>query len=133
MLYFFLQNAIMYKRYIGNGDTPKQALIFCKVNRLAYSKEINKTDITSRTRIILMNSIDNESAASMEKMLLFAYFYNLKNNVDFSESEYMYYKKLIIAFGKNTLLKIIEIFSSSDGCVAIKEAEHKYRIIYFAN
>jgi len=121
----------MYKRYIGTGFTARQALLFCKVNRLAYSKKINKHDITSRTRIILMDIIDNETAASMEKMLIFAYFYNIKNNNDFSEAEYKFFKKLIIAYGKQKLNSIFDNFSSKDGCVAIKEEENKYRIVYF--
>ena len=62
----------MYKRYISNGDTAKQAMLFCKVNRLAYSKKLNKHDITSRTNIIQLDSINDETAANMEKMLLFA-------------------------------------------------------------
>jgi hypothetical protein len=121
----------MYKRYLGTGFTARQALLFCKVNRLAYSKKINKHDITSRTRIILMDVIDNETAECMEKMLLFSYFYNIKNNNDFSESEYNQYKKLIIAYGKQKLNSIFENFSSKDGCVAIKDNDNKYRIVYF--
>jgi hypothetical protein len=123
----------MYKRYISQGNNAKESMIFCKVNRLAYSKRIDKHDITSRTRIILMDTIDNHNGASMEKMILFAYFYNIKNN-NFSETEYKYYKKLIIAYGKNKLNNILEHFSSKDGCVGIKEEddENKYRIIYFA-
>ena len=121
----------MYKRYIGYGLTAKEALLFCKVNRLAYSKKISKYDITSRTRIILMNNIENESASSMEKILLFAYFYSINNNNDFTESEYSNYKKLIIAFGKEKLNNILDLFSSKDGCVGIKEDDNSFRIIYF--
>ena len=35
----------MYKRYNGYGNTPNQCLIFLKINRLGYSKIINKNDI----------------------------------------------------------------------------------------
>ena len=122
----------MYKRYISNGDTAKQAMLFCKVNRLAYSKKLNKHDITSRTNIIQLDSINDETAANMEKMLLFAYFYYIKNNNDFSEAEYKYYKKLIVALGKKKLHDILDNFSSKTGCVGIKEDEDKYRIVYFS-
>ena len=121
----------MYKRYIGYGTTAKESLLFCKMNRLAYSKKINKFDITSRTNIIFMDTIKNETDASMEQMLIFAYFYNLKKNNDFSETEYKYYKKLIIAFGKAKLNKIFENFSSTDSCIGIKHDHKTFRIIYF--
>lgn len=121
----------MYKRYICNGDTAKQAMLFCKVNRLAYSKKINKQDITSRTSIIQLDNIDNESGANMERMLLFAYFFYIKNNNGFSDAEYKYYKKLTIALGRKKLHEILDNFSSKTSCVGIKEAENKYRIVYF--
>ena len=123
----------MYKRYIGLGINPKEALLFCKVNRLAYSKKFDKHDITSRTRIILLETIGDESAATMEKYLLFAYFYNRKSKDSFTESEYKYYKKLIIACGKKKLEEIFEYFSSTDACVGIKEDDTHYRIVYFTN
>lgn len=123
----------MYKRYIGSGETPKQALISLKINRLGYSKKLDKNDITSRTSILFVNNIDNCSAATMEKMLLFAYFYHNKSGSNFSESEYNYYKKLIIAFGKNNVNNIFSSFCSKNSCIALLESENKYRIIYFNN
>lgn len=120
-----------YKRYIGKGHCAFQSMLFCKINRLAYSKKIDKYDITSRTRIITMDIIESESASSMEKMLLFAYFYHIKKGDNFSESEYNYYKKLIIAFGKKKLMEIMQYFNSKDGCVGIKEDSNNFRIVYF--
>ena len=121
-----------YKRYIGNGKNAFQCLQFCKLNRLAYSKKIDKHDITSRTKIVNMEVLQNENASSMEKMLLFAYFYHSKNGKNFSESEYKYFKKFIIAFGKKNLYEIFENFASKTSCVGIKEDETHYRIIYFS-
>ena len=121
----------MYKRYIGHGNTVKEALMFCKINRLAYTKKIKKHDITSRTNIILMDTINDESASNMEKILLFAYFYSIKKDDDLGESEYKYYNKLIIAFGKEKLNLILKNFSSSSSCVGVKQADKKFRIIYF--
>ena len=123
----------MYKRYIGRGINAKEALLFCRVNRLAYSKKFDDYDITSRTKIILMELIDNETASNMERMLLFAYFYKINKNNEFSKSENKYYKKLKEAYGKKNLNEILDNFCSKEGCVGIKEAENKYRIIYFTN
>ena len=123
----------MYKRYIGCGVNAKEALLFCRVNRLAYSKKFDDYDITSRTKIILMELIDNETASNMEKMILFAYFYKRNRNTDFSNNENKYYKKLKTACGKKKLNEILDNFCSKEGCVGIKEAENKYRIIYFTN
>ena len=121
----------MYKRYIGTGINVKEALLLCKVNRLAYSKNFDDYDITSRTRIILMDIIENETAANMEKMLLFAYFYKIHKNKELSTSENKYYKKLKNAYGKKNLNEILDNFCSKEGCIGIKETVNKYRIIYF--
>jgi hypothetical protein len=121
----------MYKRYIGHGNTVNEALMFCKINRLAFTKKIKKHDITSRTTIILMDTINNETASNMEKILLFAYFYSIKKDDDLGASEYKYYKKLLISFGKEKLTRIFTNFSSSSSCVGIKQDDKKFRIIYF--
>ena len=121
----------MYKRYIGYGNTPKQALIFSKINRLGHSKKLDKKNITSRTSIKFVENIDSCSAATMEKILLFGYFYHNKNGCDFSESEYNNYKKLVIAFGRTNVHDIFDSFCSKNSCIALLEEENKYRIIYF--
>jgi len=123
----------MYKRYVGHGLNVNQALLFCRVNRLAYYKKISKNDITSRTNITLMENIDNATASRMEQMLIFAYSYKnkTKNGQEFSDSEYEYYKKLVIAFGNQKLNEIFTSFNSMNSCVGIKEDEEHYRIIYF--
>lgn len=123
----------MYKRYIGRGVNAKEALLFCRVNRLAYSKKFDEYDITSRTKIILLEIIDNETAANMEKMLLFTYFYKINKNNELSKSENKCYKKLKEAYGKKKLNEILDYFCSKEGCVGIKESTNKYRIIYFTN
>lgn len=123
----------MYKRYVGHGLNVNQALLFCRVNRLAYSKKISKNDITSRTNITLMENIDYATASRMEQMLIFAYSYKNKanNGTEFTETEYEYYKKLVIAFGNQKLNEIFTSFNSKNSCVGIKEDDEHYRIIYF--
>jgi hypothetical protein len=123
----------MYKRYVGYGINVNQALLFCRVNRLAYSKKISKNDITSRTNITLMENIDNATASRMEQILILAYSYKnkTKNGTEFTESEYEYYKKLTIAFGIRKLNELFSSFNSKNSCVGIKEDDEHYRIIYF--
>ena len=78
----------MYKRYVGYGLNVNQALLFCRVNRLAYSKNISKNDITSRTNITLMENIDYATTSRMEQMLIFSYSYKNKanNGTEFTET-----------------------------------------------
>jgi hypothetical protein len=121
----------MFKRYIGCGNTPNQCLIFLKINRLGYSKIINKNDITSRTSILFVDNINNCSASIMEQILIFGYLYYTKNGINFSDTEYNHYKKLIIAFGKNNLNNIFNNFCSTNSCIALLESDNQYRIIYF--
>jgi hypothetical protein len=124
----------MYHRYIGRGDNAKSAFLFCRVNTLGHTKNLDGDNITSRTSVYFVDNIDGVSGAKMEQMILFAYSCNIDNNPTRipTNSEYAYYKKLIIYFGNKKYNKIMKNFKSSNSCIGLKEQDGIYRFIYYS-
>jgi len=125
----------MYHRYIGRGDNAKSAFLFCRVNTLGHTKKLDDHNMTSRTCVYFVDNIDGVSGAKMEQMLIFAYSYSC--NIDKptripTNSEYAYYKKLIIYFGKKKYNKIMDNFQSNYSCIGLKEQDGIYRFIYYS-
>ncbi len=125
----------MYFRYIGHGDNAKSALLFSRVNKLGYTGNIDKNNITSRTSATFIDNIEGYTAAKMETILFNTFMYNKntdkQKNIP-TNTEYNSYKKLIIFLGKNKLETVMKAYNSVDNCVALKESEGIYRFVYFS-
>jgi len=113
----------MYKRYICYGKTHHEALLTGRINKLGYKKKIDKYDLTSRTTCVYIDNVDKHTASQMELLIIFAYLNSKNNNKS--------YDILLNTYGKETLETIFMNYRSDTSCIAFRENELEYRIIYF--
>ena len=125
----------MYFRYTSPGDNAKEALLYCRINKLGHTHKIDKHNITSRTDVCFVENIDGLSASKMEQLLLFAYAHdNIKDKQEriVTETEYNSHKKLIIYFGKTKYNIIMKNMKSKNSCIGLKENNRLYRFVYYS-
>tara|TARA_B100001057_G_C22763680_1_gene916855 strand:+ start:511 stop:891 length:381 start_codon:yes stop_codon:yes gene_type:complete len=125
----------MYGRYIGFGSNVNQALLYCRINQMGHDGYINKNKISNKTNVMIIDKLPSTAGEHMEMQLFFGYKYHLylnDNTIEYSNTEYNSYKKLVVFFGKDKLNEIYEFYTGSKKCLALKEKEFVYRFMYLS-